>query len=41
LDFEEMSHREMESKGDYQYKALIGLEAPSLRGATKVVCLFY
>ena len=35
-----MSHREMESTEDYQNNALVGTEAPLVRGATEIVCQF-
>ena len=36
-----MSHREMETTKGYQNKALVATKAPSVRGATEIVCLFY
>ena len=35
-----MSHRGTESTEGYQNKALVGTEAPSVRGATEIVCQF-
>ena len=35
-----MSHRGTESTEDYQNKALVGTEAPSVRRATEIVCQF-